>query len=176
MNIFYLHKDYGVAARSMTNRHVVKMILESAQMLCTAHRVLDGMPAELIKNGRRRLEFIHPTLNNELYLTAHINHPSSIWIREDVSQYMWLYNHMMELGYEYTRRYNREHDTITRLGKILSVPPRNIEHDKFVDPPCCMPDQYKTGDSISSYHNYYRAEKLKYDFDIERFNKFYSVI
>ena len=38
MNIFYLHEDPVKAAKLQYNKHVVKMILESAQMLCTAHR------------------------------------------------------------------------------------------------------------------------------------------
>jgi hypothetical protein len=42
MNIFYLDKDPIKAAEYSCDKHVVKMILESAQMLCTAHRVLDG--------------------------------------------------------------------------------------------------------------------------------------
>ena len=176
MNIFYLHNDPEYAAKSMTVKHQIKMILESYQMLSTAHRVLDGSPAELVKNGRRRLEFIHPTLNDELYLTAHINHPSSIWVRESVDHYMWLYNHAMALGEEYTRQYGRVHASIEKLSEILKNPPKSIPHKGFTPPPCAMPDEYKTGDSITSYHNYYRAEKLKTQNDVERYNKFYSNI
>lgn len=176
MNIFYLSNDYEYAAKSMTVRHQIKMPLESIQMLCTAHRVLDGTPAELVKNGRRKLEFIHPEYNDELYLTAHINHPSSVWVRESVDHYMWLYNHAMALGAEYTRQYGRVHASIEKLGEILKNPPKNIPNAGFTPPPCAMPDQYKTGDAIESYHNYYRAEKLKTDDDKKRYNKFYSHI
>jgi hypothetical protein len=188
MNIFYLHQDPKVAAISMTNRHVVKMILESAQMLCTAHRFLDGTFQMVFKESNRKVNadgsvkvyrsFVmpDPIVEEQLYKLAHLNHPSTVWVRENASHYMWLYNHMIELGQEYTRRYGKEHATIKKLGNILATPPKNISHKKFIDPPCCMPDQYKTGDSIGSYHNYYRAEKLKYDYDLERFNKFYSNI
>lgn len=174
MNIFYLHPDPIIAAKSLKLQHTVKMILESFQMLSTAHRVLDGVPMELVKNGRRKLEFIHPEYNDELYLTAHINHPSSVWVRESVDHYMWLYNHAMALGEEFTKQYKKVHLSIQKLGKILKNPPKNISNKSFTQPPCAMPDQYKTGDAVESYHNYYRAEKLKTQADIDRYNKFYA--
>ena len=85
MNIFYLDKDPVKAAQVQYNKHVVKMILESAQMLCTAHHHYgnDAVP----------------------YKKAHYNHPSTIWAREDAYNYMWLYDHMMALGKEYTKLY-----------------------------------------------------------------------
>lgn len=181
MNVFYLDSNPIIAARSMTNRHVVKMILESAQMLSTTHRLLDGVFELSFKSNNKggfksigywKMQDAH--LESELYKVAHLNHPSTIWVRESYDHYMWLYNHMMELGAEYTRRYGKVHASIAKLGDILANAPRKIPHKGFKPAPCAMPDQYKTGDSIQSYHNYYRAEKLKYDFDIERFNKFYS--
>jgi len=181
MNIFYLHKDPQVAARSMTNRHVVKMILESAQMLSTTHRLLDGIFELSFKSNNKgsfksigywKMQNDH--LESELYKVAHRNHPSTIWVRSSYNHYIWLYNHMMELGAEYTRRYGKVHASITKLGDILSKAPHNIPRKGFKPAPCAMPDLYKTGDSIESYHKYYRAEKLKTQDDTERFNKFYS--
>ena len=64
MNIFYLSRDPHEAARLQCDRHVVKMILETAQMLCTAHRYLDG-DERADKLG--------------MYKTAHLNHPSTKW-------------------------------------------------------------------------------------------------
>jgi hypothetical protein len=86
MNIFYLHRDPIVAAKVQYNKHVVKMILESAQMLCTAHH-----------------HFNEDT--NVPYKKAHYNHPSTKWVRESIDHYFWLYDHMIGLGEEYTRRY-----------------------------------------------------------------------
>ncbi len=79
MNIFYLDKDPVVAAQMMCDKHVVKMILESAQMLSTAHRVLDGD-----KKADSR----------GLYKMVHKNHPCSKWVRECDANYEWLWNHM----------------------------------------------------------------------------------
>ena len=82
MNIFYLHDDPRLAASYVYDKHKVKMILESAQMLCTAHHVFD--------NG-----------HNVPYKQAHLNHPSTIWVRDNTHHYYWLYEHMLALGNEY---------------------------------------------------------------------------
>ena len=81
MNIFYLDKNPVVAAQMQCDKHVVKMILESAQMLSTAHRVLDGNEYA-DKKG--------------LYKMAHKNHPSTIWARSSLENYVWLFDHMVK--------------------------------------------------------------------------------
>ena len=141
MNIFYLNRDPIKAAQVQYNKHVVKMILESAQMLCTAHHHYD--------NG-----------HNVPYKKAHYNHPSTIWCRQNASQYMWLYDHMIALGKEYTKRYKKTHLTITKCKEPLRHLPLGIPDSTFTEPPQCMPDQYKViGDSLSAYWNYYEQEK-----------------
>ena len=140
MNIFYLDSDPVKAAQTQYNKHVVKMILESAQMLCTAHRYYGNEDVP--------------------YKTAHLNHPSTIWCRQSDEQYMWLYNHMIALGEEYTKRYNKIHLTITKCKDILKEIPIGIHKAGFTEPPQCMPDQYKVPDcSITAYWNYYEGEK-----------------
>ena len=141
MNIFYLDSDPVKAAQIQYNKHVVKMILESAQMLCTAHHHYD--------NG-----------HNVPYKKAHYNHPSTIWCRQNASQYKWLYNHMIALGNEYTKRYKKTHLTIKKCEDVLKQLPPTIPETIFTEPPQCMPDQYKViGDSLSAYWNYYEQEK-----------------
>ena len=141
MNIFYLDSDPVKAAQVQYNKHVVKMILESAQMLCTAHHHYD--------NG-----------HNVPYKKAHYNHPSTIWCRQNASQYMWLYDHMIALGKEYTKRYKKTHLTITKCAEVLKQLPPTIPETIFTEPPQCMPDDYKVeGDSLSAYWNYYEQEK-----------------
>jgi hypothetical protein len=142
MNIFYLHKDPYKAASYMYDKHKVKMILESAQMLCTAHRYYGNEDVP--------------------YKTAHLNHPSSIWCRLNKNSYRWLYNHMLALGEEYTARYGRKHLTITKCKEPLGHYPPGIPEGKFIQPPQCMPDEYKVeGDSLSAYWNYYEQDKIK---------------
>jgi len=145
MNIFYLDKDPVKAAKMQYNKHVVKMILESAQMLCTAHHVLDN---------RIRL------LDDIPYKITHVNHPSTIWCRQSIPNYMWLYNHMIALGKEYTKRYGKNHLTITKCKEPLSVSPEGIDtYVSFTQPPQCMPDEYKDECSVKAYWNYYIGEK-----------------
>jgi len=143
MNIFYLDRDPVVAASYVYDKHKVKMILESAQMLCTAHRYY----------GNEHVP----------YKTAHLNHPSSIWCRANSEQYYWLYEHMLALGDEYTRRYNREHLTILKCEvPLMTLPPLIPCNQKFTEPPQCMPDEYKVkGDSVQAYWNYYIGDKWK---------------
>ena len=143
MNIFYLHKDPRKAARLQYNKHVVKMILESAQMLCTAHHCYgDKWQRE-----------------NVPYKQAHLNHPSTIWARRSKATYMWLFKHMMGLGYEYWLRYGKQHLSISKCSMFLSKPPVHIQGEEFVQPPQAMPDEYKDPCSIQAYWNYYIGEK-----------------
>ena len=141
MNIFYLHSDPVEAAKLQYNKHVVKMILESAQMLCVAHHVYGNS-------------------NDVPYKEVHLNHPSTRWTRLCRANYMWLYDHMIALGDEYTKRYGKTHLTITKCKEFLSKPPLNLPGGEFTEPPQAMPDEYKVeGDSITAYWNYYISDK-----------------
>ena len=145
MNIFYLDSDPEIAASYVYDKHKVKMILESAQMLCTAHHLLDPCNSDDIP-----------------YKVVHKNHPSTIWVRESSPHYLWLYQHMLALGEEYTRRYGRTHLTITKCKDVLARYPGGIFNVGFSEPPQCMPDEYKVeGDSIQAYWNYYIGDKWK---------------
>lgn len=171
MNIFYLDKDPDRAARSMINKHVSKMIVESGQLLSTAHRYLDGTEAlKLSKNNRRLKYWIHPDLNLDevLYKSCFLNHPSGVWTRASADNYMWLYNHFIALGAEFKLRYKNDHLTITKLAQPLSVPPKNIPNIGFTEPAQAMPDEYKDKNSLTAYHNYYKAEKLRLGTDLDR--------
>jgi len=140
MNIFYLDKDPVKAAQVQYNKHVVKMILESAQMLCTAHHVY-GFPEDVP------------------YKQAHLNHPSTIWCRQNRHNYMWLYRHMIALGNEYTKRYGKTHLSITKCKNILRSYPALIPDGEFTQPPQAMPNEYKNKCSVQAYWNYYIGEK-----------------
>mgnify|MGYP003134329133 CR=1 FL=1 len=140
MNIFYLDRDPELAAIYQYNKHVVKMILESAQMLCTAHRYYGNEDVP--------------------YKTAHLNHPSTIWCRQNSKQYMWLYNHMIALGEEYTKRYGKEHLTITKCKvPLMFLPPIMPCNQEFTQPPQAMPDEFKRDCAIHAYWLYYVYDK-----------------
>lgn len=152
MNIFYLHDSPHVSAQAMTNKHVVKMILESAQLMSTAHHELDGEQAP-----------------HDIYKTTHKNHPSAVWTRESMQNYMWLWQHFVALSHEYTKRYNKTHETYRKLEGVLSMPPKNIKNKEFTQPPQAMPDLYKDVNSVQAYRRYYLNEKIKNDDDFTRF-------
>lgn len=144
------------------DKHCVKMILEYAQLLSTAHRVLDGTQlSRQSKTGRLqkywKLEDHRDTI---LYSATHINHPSAVWVRQSLENYQWLYTLFVELCYEYKFRYERDHKT-SLLMNVLQFPPDNISKDiPFTEPTPAMPEHYKVaGDSIISYKNYYLGDK-----------------
>ena len=127
MNIFYLDKDPVKAAQYQYNKHVVKMILESAQMLCTAHH-----------HYAEELGYDNSYIP---YKKAHYNHPSTIWTRQNSRNYYWLYHHMLALGDEYTKRYNKTHLTISKCWQPLQFVPKGMPlGGPITQPPQAMPD------------------------------------
>lgn len=163
MNIFYVDSDPEVAARNMVDRHVVKMILETAQLLSTAHRVIDG--EEYVgqsQSGRKAKRWrLSGNVDAIMYAATHINHPSAVWVRENSANYNWLYDHLLALGREYTYRYGRTHLTIDKLKDILKDSPLNIEQSSTMTKmPSCMDKQYIVDtDPIINYRNYYNYGK-----------------
>lgn len=127
MNIFLLDWDPVKAAQLQCDKHVVKMIVESAQMLSTAHRLLDGKPYyDTTRNGRKILRYDMSSSEDLFYKAVHTKHPSTIWTTESDKNYMWHYKHFIALCKEYTYRYGRIHSTETKMSEILARPPRNI--------------------------------------------------
>jgi len=146
MNIFYLHEDPVTCAQMHNDKHCVKMILESAQMLGTAHRVLDGD---------------EKCDNLFMYKEAHKNHPSTKWVRENCYNYRYMFDLFEALCDEYTHRYGKGHATDLQLRETLRELPKKIPQmeTRFTEPPQCMPDEYKSWDTVEAYRNYYMGEK-----------------
>ena len=153
MNIFYLSSCPQEAAESHNDKHCVKMILEYAQMLSTAHRELDDDVPDI------------------LYKSTHKNHPSTIWTRSSKQHYDWLFRLFRMLSAEYSIRYGlisdindtfKVHKSWEKLGKILETAPKNIKDNGWVDPPQCMPDHCKKPNTIDAYRNYYLTEKASF--------------
>jgi hypothetical protein len=176
MNIFFIHTDPAIAAAAMTDRHVVKMILESAQLLSTAHRALDGEEfIQLSKSGARLKKWRHPDehMDATLYKSTHLNHPSGIWTRQSADNYMWLYRHFIALSEEYTRRYGKRHASELLLSGLLSNPPKNIPHIGPTPMLVAITDTqwHVPNNPLQSYRNYYVGEKLNTPKDTERYYK-----
>jgi len=142
VNIFVLDEDPIKAAEMHCDKHCVKMILEYAQLMSTAHRVLDGDDAP-----------------EQCYKIAHKNHPSTIWTRQSKGNYQWLYSLWSALCVEYTRRYGKVHLTWKKLGITLANIPKNIPINKMTEIPQAMPDYCKKENVVEGYRNYYLNEK-----------------
>ena len=137
MNIFILDKNPKTAAEYHCDKHVVKMILETAQMLCTAHWETGGQAP---------------------YRSTHKNHPCSKWARENSTNYLWLCELGMELCYEYTNRYGKTHKTQQHIEWLTKNIP-NLPDGKLTEFPQAMPDNYKSNNVVEAYRNYYMGEK-----------------
>ena len=162
MNIFYIDENPVQAAKAMVDKHVVKMILETAQILSTAHRVMDGeMAIEKSKSGRSVKRWkLHDERENLLYKATHINHPSAVWVRESIENYNWALEHLVALCAEYTHRYNKVHKCWCTLTFPLGTPPWNLKEHGFTPPPCAMPEEYVVeNNALQSYRNYYSKGK-----------------
>ena len=138
MNIFVLHSDSRIAAKMQCDKHIVKMPLETAQMLCTAVNEMGGAAP---------------------YKTTHKNHPCSVWVRESIHNFLWLYGHGEALCKEYRHRFGKVHKSqkvIEACLKSLSLFP---SVGKLTPPPLCMPNEYKGDSVVQSYRDYYNMEK-----------------
>jgi len=160
VNIFYLSSDPIEAAKWMVDKHVVKMIVESAQLLSTAHRVLDGREESCVVNGRnKKLWVLDDDRDGIVYAATHINHPSAIWTRQSVSNYNWLVEHFFALMQEYTYRYGKTHKCQT-VAYTLQSPPNNLKQYDMTTMPSAMAEEYVISeDPIINYRNYYKHGK-----------------
>lgn len=141
MNIFFLDYDPKKCAQYHNDKHVVKMILETAQLLCGAHWMIG---------------------NEAPYKLSHKNHPCSKWVREDLNNYLWLCELGLELCEEYKYRYGKTHKTYQVILWCIENKP-NITDIEFTTPPMAMPDTCKIGTNvIKSYRNYYMTEKSSF--------------
>ena len=140
MNIFVLSLQFIECAMFHCDQHVVKMILESAQMLCTVC-VLTGLPAP--------------------YAAAHKKHPCTLWALHSLSNWRWLRDLATALNEEFKYRYKKDinHKSFDVICQ-LSEP--KIE-DKGLTPfALAMPDEFRDPDPVKAYRNYYAGAKHKF--------------
>mgnify|MGYP003342866371 FL=1 len=164
MNIFYLSNDPVEAAQAHLDKHVVKMILEYAQLLSTAHRIIDGSERVVLSNSGRKKKVweLNDQRNELLYSATHINHPSAIWARSSSCNYEWLYRLFCATCDEYTHRYGKIHVTDTKLRNVLKQHPKHIGKSVYgwLGPTPAMPDECKVAnDALASYKRYYIDKK-----------------
>lgn len=165
MNIFYLDRNAKTCAEMHCNKHVVKMIIEYAQLMSTAHRVLDGEEyIDRTANGHKikRWRMKDERCESGLMKASHVNHPSNIWVRSSKENYYWLNEMWDHLLREYTHRYGKHH-ACGKYQDVLWQPPSNISDKYFTDPTPAMPDECKiANNSLASYHKYYIDKKVSF--------------
>ena len=141
MNIFVLDSDIDRCAQYHCDQHVVKMILESVQMLCTA----------LNKKG-----FSTP------YKSTHIKHPCVLWVEQSYGNFAWLKNLALALNAEYRFRFEKasDHNSIFVLNEISNCEYQNEGLTEFAQ---AMPNRYKIpGDAVKAYRQFYLGEKMDF--------------
>lgn len=139
MNIFVLDRDPTQAARWHCNKHVVKMIVESAQMLSTA------WPADVA-----------------LYRRTHYNHPCSVWTRASLANYYWLCELALTLCEEYTLRYGKTHKTEAIITSLATCRPDlpNVGLTPFAV--AIADKRWHMSDPVDSYRLFYVREKSRF--------------
>ena len=161
MNIFYLHEDPIQNAKWHIDKHIVKMPIEYAQLMSTAHRLLDGemyLGKTAIGRNIKRWK-LHDEREDILYKASHINHPSAVWVRESIENYFQMYKLYMAVLAEFTNRYGKIHGS-SKPSIALIRPPSNIPMVKGTQLPQCMPEICKVKNNpILAYRNYYIVEK-----------------
>jgi hypothetical protein len=172
MNIFILDENPVKAAQLQCDKHVVKMVLESAQMLSTVHRVLDGTLGKApSKSGKTMVK--HWTLENKsmddiLYKAVHVGHPCTVWSMESLENYIWHYKHFEALATEFTYRYGKQHKSWVDLQDALAIPPTNIPNIGLTPFKLAMgaaPECNDPSDPVGSYQKFYITKQDRFAMD-----------
>lgn len=169
MNRFRIEDTPMECARSHCDKHVVKMIVEEAQMLCTAHRLLDGeIEMRPSNSGKRMVKYwkLPDHREDTLYKAVHMNHPCTVWSAESLANYRWAYALFEYLCEEFTYRYGKVHGTQEKLLEELSHAPDNIDKNLTVSRmPLAMgsnPECMDPNDVIGSYRKFYQTKQHRF--------------
>jgi hypothetical protein len=137
MNIFVLDHCPNTSAHMVCDKHAVKMVLETAQMLCSA----------MSKHG------LHAP-----YKATHKNHPCTLWAGHTNDNFRWLCEHGLSLCETYTDRYGRQHKSQSVI-EFCALFAHKLPTGLITDHPQAMPDKYKGECAIEAYRAYYKGEK-----------------
>jgi hypothetical protein len=171
MNIFILDEDPVRAAQLQCDKHIVKMPLESAQMLSTVHRMLDGTETRKpSKSGKTMVKYweLDEPRESILYKAVHYTHPCTIWTMESVANYNWHYEHFVALHDEFVYRYGKTHGSFDALGEILKTPPKNIPQGPLTPFKLAMgaaPECINPSDPVGSYRAFYQTKQDRFSMD-----------
>jgi hypothetical protein len=140
MNIFVLDLDTNKCAKYHNNKHCIKQLLETAQLLCGVH---------WSTNSQHSIP----------YKLSHKNHPCAIWARESINNYLWLCELGLSLCEEYTYRYGKTHKSQDIIEWCFINEPNLPKHNSITPFALAMPDECKVPNIVDSYRNYYMMHK-----------------
>jgi hypothetical protein len=173
MNLFYLDEDLDKCAEAHVDRHIVKMPLEAAQLLCTAiwvDEVLGFVPRALNREesavlNEHKAKIKHLPLEERPltpYLPMMYNHPCTIWTRSSLDNFEWVHCYANALNDEYHYRYGKEHKSVVEVINKLPEP-KNMPRDGLTPFGMAMPDELKDPDDVvGSYRLYYHTDKATF--------------
>jgi hypothetical protein len=171
MNLFNLDNDLDKCAEYHVDKHVNKMQLEAAQILCTnviIDHLLGYVPRNLTKEENAVLSEYRKE-NKELpmeerfvpYLPCHQNHPSTVWCRTSLENFYWTHCYANALGSESHYRYGTTHKSLTVINNLPE--PQHMKDIGFTTFGLAMPDQLKDyDDPIGSYRQFYMLDKATF--------------
>ena len=170
MNIFILNENPKKAAEYHCDKHVVKMIVESAQLLSTSHWLMllkkynkNLSDFKRIKDAKAFLEKTCLPSEKPPYKMTHVNHPCTKWACESIENYKWLFKLTYYLCFEYNKRYNKIHKTSYHLKWLLNNTPYKIPNINKTSFSICMKDEYKiSSDPVTCYKEYYIKDKYRF--------------
>ncbi len=168
MNLFVLSYNPVEAAQLQCDKHVVKMIVESGQMLSTTHRMLDGrLEKRPSKSGKTQSKYwVHPDeqLEKVLYRAVHMHHPCTVWTMQTSENYKWHYDHFVALCDEFKYRYGKIHRTDEVLRDVLSFPPMKLPNGPLTKQPLAMKanPECMLGDVVESYRAFYQTKQARF--------------
>lgn len=168
MNIFVLDRDPVKAAQLQCDKHVNKMLLESAQMLSTAHRVLDGVETRVpSKSGKTTVKYwrLPDEREDVLYKAVHVNHPCTQWTMRSSDNYNWHYVHYVALAREFKYRFDKDHRSYVELNWSLSRLPNNIRVGLMTPFAFAMgsnPECINEEDPVASYRAFYQTKQDRF--------------
>lgn len=168
MNLFVLSKDPVESAQLQCDKHVVKMIVESAQMLSTAHRMLDGtLEKRESSTGKTTVKYwsLPDERENTFYKAVHMHHPCTVWTTLSNNNYTWHWVHFAALCDEYKYRYGKVHATDKLLREPLRSLPQNIPVGYLTQQPLAMkanPECMNENDVVGSYRKFYQTKQHRF--------------
>jgi hypothetical protein len=149
MNIFHLDHSPTLAAQYLCDKHISKMLIESAQMLCTTARTLYNLDS------------------SKFYKSTHKNHPMTLWVGAHPSNFRFTMEIGRQIAVEYTYRYKKIHKTQSVIDHLFAMMQKGdfddapFNKNDITTPPQCMPEEYQGLDYIIAYRKYYQKDKKK---------------